>query len=267
MGELSGGQQQRVGIGRAFYRGGSVLMADEPVSSLDRVQQEQGFYTGNMGVVFSFSDVMSWIWQVFTDQALPGIRQTFFLTQTALVLTAVFSLVTFAPASRIFHGPGVTRTAHVILVVLRTTPEYILAYIGLQLLGPSMLPAIAALSLHNGAILAYLTARNVNLMQLAFDTSGNPINRYLYEILHRCYGQFLAFLFYRWEIIMRESAILGILGITTLGYYIDNAITNDHLDTALELIIITALLNMGVDTCSQTIRKHLKISAHITMSR
>ncbi|MCG8643728.1 MAG: hypothetical protein MI862_28660 [Desulfobacterales bacterium] len=65
---------------------------------------------------------------------------------------------------------------------------------------------------------------------------------------------------------MRESAILGILGITTLGYYIDNAISNDHLDTALILIIITALLNMGVDTCSHAIRKHLKISAHITAS-
>ncbi len=223
----------------------------------------EGYYTGTQLVTMPFREIVQWAVDILKTAALPGIWNTVLLTQIALVCTAAFTLASFTFASRSFFSKGITGPSHFLLVILRTTPEYILAYIFLQLWGPSMLPAIFALFLHNGAILSYLTARNVNLLELPFDTSASRINRYFYEVLPQSYGQFLAFLFYRWEIIMRESAILGILGITTLGYYIDSAISSDHLDTALLLIIVTAILNMMIDSISQVIRKRLHISVQM----
>lgn len=35
---LSGGQRQRTAVGRAFFRGGDILLADEPVSAVDEAQ-------------------------------------------------------------------------------------------------------------------------------------------------------------------------------------------------------------------------------------
>ena len=221
-----------------------------------------GFYDGSQAVSFHLSPVLGWLKEIAVTDALPGLWHTLILTQISLVCTAVFALTVFPSASRQFFSARVAGSTHFLLIVLRTTPEYILAYVFLQLWGPSMLPAVFALFLHNGAILAYLTAANVNMMQLPFDSSKKRFNRYLYEVLPRCYGQFLAFLFYRWEVIMRESAILGILGVYTLGHYIDSAISKDHLDVAGLLIIITALLNMSIDSVSQIIRKRLRISAH-----
>lgn len=223
----------------------------------------EGFYAGTQAVALPPAQIIAWAGDILKSAALPGLWNTILLTQIALVCTAIFTLVSFGFASRRFYPARVTTMTHLLLVILRTTPEYILAYIFLTLWGPSMLPAIIALFLHNGAILSYLTARNVNLLELPFDVSASRLNLYFYEVLPRCHGQFLAFLFYRWEVIMRESAILGILGITTLGYFIDSAIARDHLDTALFLIIITAVLNMLIDSLSQIIRKRLHISAHM----
>jgi len=49
---------------------------------------------------------------------------------------------------------------------------------------------------------------------------------------------------------MRETAILGILGIATLGFYVDSAFAELRFDRAIFLIGLTALLNIVIDIAS-----------------
>lgn len=201
---------------------------------------------------------MTWLGDIITSQALPGIWNTLILTQIALVLTGILTLLVFPLVSKHFLGPKRRTAGHVLLVVARSTPEYMLAFILLQMWGPSMLPAVVALSLHNAGIIGHLIGRQSGEFSLH---PGAPrgLNRYGYEVLPRVYAPFLAFLFYRWEIIMRETAILGILGITTLGFYVQGAIQDIRFDQAMVLILITAGLNIAVDWISRGVRAHLRL--------
>lgn len=199
-----------------------------------------------------------WLGDLLLHQALPGLWNTLLLSQIALVLTGVLAMALFPLVSRHFTNRLGSGLGHGVLVVLRSTPEYLLAFILLQLWGPSMLPAVVALALHNGGIIAHLVGRRSNEIILRPD-APRGLDRYAYEVAPRVYGPFLALLFYRWEIIMRETAILGILGIATLGFYVDSAIQEIRFDRALVLILITAALNIAVDSLARRLRAYLRL--------
>lgn len=210
--------------------------------------------TGN-----SLAEFGDWLAMLLIEQAWPGVVNTVLLTQIALVATGLLTLVLFPLICRQFFSRITVGGGHALLIVLRSTPEYILAYILLQLWGPSMLPAAVALTLHNGAIIGFLIGLSADRLKLRPD-APKGLNLYGYEILPRVYGQFLAFLFYRWEIIMRETAVLGILGVYTLGFYIDSAIHEIRIDRALVLLLITAALNMMIDATSRRLRAKMKLT-------
>lgn len=215
----------------------------------------------NAGVLV---DLGNWFWSIFSEQALPGIWNTLVLTQISLVATALLALILFPLVSKKFINRPARSFWEILLVVLRSTPEYMLAYMLLQLWGPSMLPAVVAIAVHNGAIIGHLLGRHSGSLVLRVDSSISRVNRYFFEVAPRVYGQFLAFLFYRWEIIFRETAILGVLGISTLGFYVDSAIQELRIDRAILLIIITALINIGIDIISRRLRSKLRLNLAVS---
>ena len=200
----------------------------------------------------------SWCWDLWQTQGESGVLNSLILGQLALVVTGGLSLCLFPFRSALFFGKGVRGVSHFCLVIMRSCPEYLLAFVALLLLGPSMLPAIFALSFHNSAIIAHLLA--LQTLELRFrEDVCRGLNLYVFEVLPRLYGSFLSLLFYRWEMILRETAILGMLGIPTLGFYIDSAFEDIRFDRAVFLILISAVLNLGVDRVSVFFRSRLHI--------
>jgi phosphonate transport system permease protein len=207
----------------------------------------------------TWSALLAWFQLIVWKQILPGAWNTIVVAQISLVGMGILALLLFPLVSRKFMGQIGQPAGRVLLVVVRSTPEYMLAYVLLQLLGPSMLPAIIALAVHNGAIVGYLMGRHADALEYRPD-APRGVNLYAYETAPRLYGQFLAYSLYRWEIIVRESAIFGILGVATLGYHVDAAFSELRFDVAVILILATVGLCIVIDMLSRRLRKALRVS-------
>ncbi len=216
------------------------------------------FRSGDLMSVSTWLTFADWGWTLLIKEVLPGIYNTLILTMISLVASGVLALLFFPLISPVFIGRFGRTIGHVFLVVVRSTPEFVLAFVLLQLWGPSMLPAVVALALHNGGVIGHLIGRYTEHLRLRPDRAKG-VNLYTYEVLPSVYPQFLAFLFYRWEVILRETAILGILGVHTLGFYVDSAFADIRFDRAIVLIVITAMLNITIDSLSRSIRTRLRL--------
>ncbi len=58
---------------------------------------------------------------------------------------------------------------------------------------------------------------------------------------------------------LRETAVLGLLRIPTLGFYIDSSVAEFRFDRTALLLLATVLLNLGVDALSRTLRQRLRL--------
>lgn len=207
------------------------------------------------------SGAASWYGTVMSEEVWPALWQTIAITQAALVLSGVLALVLYPFASNALVGRW-SVLGRFKLLVLRSVPELMLAYLFMLLFGPSALPAILALALHNGGLIAFLLANSSEesaSRQRLDDPRG--LMRFFYSDLPQRYPAFLAFLFYRWEVILRESAIMGVLGIATLGFYVDSAFEEIRFEKAFFLILVAAMLNIGVDSLSRWLRARAGLKA------
>lgn len=203
-------------------------------------------------------ELLPWLTKLLETQALPGTVTTVILAQVALALAALIAIFGFPALVPRVSGRIGSTIAHGVFVILRSIPDYMLAFVFLQILGPSLLPAVLALGLHNGAIIAHLLGQQSRGLALRPD-APRGLSLWGYELLPRQSGTIWALCLYRWEIIIRDSAIMGLLGLGTLGFFIEKNVQELRLDRVVVLLLVSAALTLVVDHISTRLRASMRL--------
>lgn len=165
------------------------------------------------------------------------------------------------------HWPWGAATALVLsrlaLLVSRAIPAPIWALVFLFGLFPGILPGALALALHNGGILGRLMAeaneslddRPVRALRALGASSAQAV---LYGVVPQNLSQGLAYSLYRWEVCLRETVIVGLVGAGGLGRLLTEQISGfDYAGLTVTLAVFVGL-TVFVDLLSQLMRRSLR---------
>ncbi len=160
-------------------------------------------------------------------------------------------------------GHVVMLTSRLILLGARAIPAPIFALIILYGMFPSILPGALALGIHNFGILGRLMAEvNENLpdgpvraLRSLGASSGSLI---FYGILPANLARFLAYILYRWEVCLRETVIVGLVGAGGLGRLLTEQLSSFDYSGVAATLSVFIVLTMGVDAVSGWMRSAVR---------
>ncbi|NEQ32636.1 MAG: ABC transporter permease subunit [Leptolyngbya sp. SIO4C5] len=153
--------------------------------------------------------------------------------------------------------------SRLVLLVSRAVPTPIWALVLLYILFPGILPGAIALGLHNFGILGRLMAEvNENIddrpVRSLRSLGASATQTILYGILPENGPRFIAYILYRWEVCLRETVVVGLVGAGGLGRLMTEQLSSFDYAGLTVTLGGFVLLTFGVDLVSAAMRRSLK---------
>lgn len=220
----------------------------------------------------------------FADQGSDLLRfslQTLAMSILAMTFAGVTGILLSFPAARNFLAPGgillptdapwvwrllgggtliLTRA---LLLIARSIPPPIWALVFLFVLFPGLLPGALALGVYTMGILGRLmaeAAENLDERPLrALKAQGAPgPHVFLYAALPSTLPDYIAYILYRWEVTIRETVVVGLVGAGGLGRLLTEQLSNFDYRSVTATLICYLALTVLVDLLSAAARRSLR---------
>ncbi|MDD7941037.1 ABC transporter permease subunit [Actinomycetospora lutea] len=229
--------------------------------------------------VLTAADTWRQVLLIVEDAWPPGLGTTTVaeLVQAALITVAmsvVAIVIAFAGASALaFPGsaagartPGrwlVVIVTRAVLVVLRALPPPVWALLFLFVMAPGLLPGALALGVYTLGVLGRLMTESVENLDRrpreAMEAQGvaRPVV-FCYAVVPAAAPRFVAFGLYRWEVTIRETVVVGVVGAGGLGLLLNEQLAAFAYAAALTTLAAIVVLTALVDVTSAGLRRSLR---------
>lgn len=205
------------------------------------------------------------------SQLLRPALDTLTMSVVAAGLSGIGALATIATAARtlthgeLATGPRplgrllflVTRLVH---TVARAVPELVWALVIVFVVEPGVLAGALAIGIHNLGVLGRLGADAVEEVDAgtirALRSAGAGRRQaLLYGVLPQVLPQLLTFLLYRWEVMIRSTAVVGFVTAAGLGYALRLDLSFFRYTDLALVLALYVLLVWTVDVVSVALRR------------
>jgi phosphonate transport system permease protein len=213
----------------------------------------------------NIGDMMAQLWPPDFDyfmEILDPMLETIQMAILGTTFGALLSIPVILLASRNIFGPKVVMVTRSILNVIRTIPELLFAGIFVAIVGLGPVAGVLALTLFSFGIISKMTYESVETidpgpLEAMTAVGANKLQFIAFAVVPQALPAFMAYLFYTFEVCVRASAILGLVGAGGIGHVLNTALAMYQYTHVASIILFTLIIVIIIDTISTRIREKL----------
>ncbi|MEY3587182.1 MAG: phosphonate transporter, permease protein PhnE [Actinomycetota bacterium] len=219
---------------------------------------------GSFGGIFAFTlrmfppdFVSAW------PQIVQGMTETLAIAAVSTVLGSLLSIpLGFLAAANVTVNKVVYSITRVVLVVIRGIPELILAIVFVAATGLGPVAGIFALSIGTAGFLAKLIADSIEEIselprEAVAATGASRLQELFVSVIPQVMPSLIGQLLYTFDINIRSSAILGIVGGGGIGFLLFNSMKVLRFDTTGAIILAIFIVVYLIEILAGYVRKQV----------
>lgn len=198
-----------------------------------------------------------------TGEILWKMLETIFIAYTGSLAAAIIAIpLAFLSATNMSKNKTFSTIGQWILGAIRAFPDIVLAIIFVAAVGPNPFAGVLAIAIGSTGMLGKLYSEVIESIDMkvieAMEANGaNKIQILFYGIMPQVIPEFLSYAIYRFEIDVRASSILGIVGAGGIGTLITFAYINRNWEEVGMILLVIIIVVTIIDMLSSYIRKRI----------